>query len=44
MEPTERDEIAEFRLAAVRPVLDVMPIDVVLVGAARESGSLGRVS
>ena len=40
VETTEREEIAEFRLTAVRPVFDVVSVDVVLMWAAREAATL----
>ena len=42
MEPAQRDQVREFGLAAVRPMLDVVPVDVAFVGAAREKHSLYR--
>ena len=34
---TETDEVRQLRLAAVRPVLDVMPVEITCVRTAREA-------
>ncbi len=40
VEPAERDQVREFRLAAVGPVLHVVTVDVTLEGTAREATPL----
>jgi hypothetical protein len=39
MEAASRDEIAELRLPAFRPVVHVVAVDVFLVSAARQNAS-----
>ena len=39
MEPAQRDQVRELRLAAVGPMLDVMPVDVPFVAAPGENAA-----
>jgi hypothetical protein len=40
MEAAEADKVAKLRCAAVRPVFDVVAIDVFVVATAREAATL----
>jgi hypothetical protein len=39
MEPAQQDEVVEARLATVGPVLYVMTVDKLVIGAAREAAA-----